>query len=961
MRLEYCSNNSNPAVFEIINIFSMTQFWNYRTFAIALGLNVWNFGLAQEKSWNLGDPLPVDKSIIVGQLENGLKYYVRENKKPEGRVFLRLVVNAGSLQENQSQRGLAHFLEHMAFNGTRRFAKSEIVDFMERAGMRFGSHVNAYTSYNETVYMLQLPTDNPSLLKTGFEILEDWADGLTLDPIEIEKERGVILEEWRSRQGVGERLSERQRPFIYFKSSYADRNPIGSMVVVGNAAKERFEEFYNDWYRPNLMGVIVVGDIDKNDIEQKIIDTFSSLENPENAPERTPTEVPVHEETLFSIETDPELTIASFRMLTKQPVGPDSTAADYRRMITERLFFGMLNRRLDERSREPNPPFIQANAGNIRIAREKEALQQSVVFLGDRYQEGLNALIGETNRAVRDGFINSELERVKADVLRSLENAFEERDKTNSDTYASEYTRAFTVDEPIPGIEMELEMTEAFLADITLAEVNAIGEGFAQKENRVALFSGPEKEGLALPSESELVATIKASNALELEPYEDEFLDLPLLATIPELGEIAKEDYDEKLDTYIWELSNGVNVILKRTDFQNDEILMNSYSPGGHSLVMDDEYLSAIMSTMILGESGVGPFNSIQLDKRLAGVSVNVSPYISDQYEGFSGASSPKDLEAFFKLLYLQATQPRLDEEAYGSLETRLRAMIVNREKSPQSVFQDALEKELYGDHPRHRPLSLELMNEIDPHLALGVYKNRFKDYSDFTFVFVGSLDLEEMKRYVRTYLASLPATGRKESGRYLGDDPLPGKRNVDINFGLEEKTSVRVLFTGEAEWSPENRYILSVVRDLLNIRMRESLREENGGTYGVGVYANLTREPTERYSTGFAFSCDPANADLLINAGIHEILDLQERGFKVKNLEKVQEIHLRGYESGLKENGFWLRSLTSAAKEGRELSEILDFPNQLKEYDPEQILEAARKYFSFDNVVVAKLNPKHN
>lgn len=939
----------------------MTHFRITRIVTITLGLTVGTIGLAQTKSWNLDDPLPVDKSIIVGQLDNGLKYYIRENKKPEGRVFLRLVVNAGSLQENQSQRGLAHFLEHMAFNGTRRFAKSEIVDFMERAGMRFGSHVNAYTSYNETVYMLQLPTDKPSLLSTGFEILEDWAVGLTLDPLEIEKERGVILEEWRSRQGVGERLSERQRPLIYFKSNYADRNPIGSMIVVRNAPRERFEEFYNDWYRPNLMGVIVVGDIDKHEIEQKIIDTFSDLENPENAPERTPTEVPDHDEMLFSIETDPELTIASLRMLIKQPVGPDSSARDYRQMIIERLYFGMLNRRLDERAREPNPPFIQASAGSSRIAREKEALQQTVIFLEDRYQEGLDALIGETNRAIRDGFTEAELERVKSDVLRSLENAYEERDKTDSDTYASEYTRAFTVDEPIPGIEMELEMTQAFLENITLDEVNEVGEGFAQKSNRVVLFSSPEKEGVKLPAESDLMAAIEASNQVVLDPYDDEFLDAPLLSSIPEPGEIVREEYDEKVDTHTWELSNGVKVVLKTTDFQNDEILMNSYSPGGHSLVSDDEYLSAIMATMIVGESGLGPFNSIQLEKRLAGKSINVSPYISDQYEGFSGASSPKDLESFFKLLYLQATQPRLDIDAYRSLETRLRAMIVNREKSPQSVFQDAIEKELYGDHPRHRPLSLELMNEIDPALALAVYKNRFKDFSDFTFVFVGALDLDEMKDYAKTYLASLPTTGRKEKGVFRGDNPLPGKRNVNISFGLEEKTSVRVLFTGEAEWSPENRYLMSVVRDLLNIRMRESLREENGGTYGVGVYANLTREPTERYSTGFAFSCDPANADLLINAGIHEILDLQEKGFKVKNLEKVQEIHLRGYETGLKENGFWLRNLTAAAREGRPFSEILDFPEQVKEYDPGQILEAANKYFSFDNVVVAKLNPKHN
>lgn len=906
-------------------------------------------------------PLPVDPTITTGQLDNGLKYYVRENKKPEGRVFLRLVVNAGSLQEDERQRGLAHFLEHLAFNGTKRFERHAIVDFMEKAGMRFGSHVNAYTSHNETVYMLQLPTDQPELLDTGFEILEDWATAMTLDPLEIEKERGVILEEWRSRQGVGERLSERQLPFIFYKSRYAQRKPIGSMIVVRNAPRERFEEFYQRWYRPNLMGVIVVGDIDRHDIERRIIDIFGKLENPADAPERVPSPVPDHEETLYSIDSDPELTIASFRMLTKRPVPPDQSARDYRQMIVERLYFGMLNRRLDERAREPNPPFIQASVGETRIAREKEALQRTVVFLEDRYQDGMDALMGETNRAVRDGFTENELERVKADVLRSLEGAYEERDKTDSDTYASEYTRAFTVDEPIPGIELELRMTEAFLKDISLAEVNAIGERLKQETSRVALFSGPEKVGWALPSENELIASIEQASSIQLDPYDDQFLDAPLLAEEPSPGEIVSESYDESVDTHTWELSNGAKVIVKATEYQNDEVLMDAFSPGGHSLVLDDEYLSALMSTMILGESGAGPFSSIQLEKRLAGKSISVSPYLNSLYEGFSGSSSPKDLDAFFKLLYVQATQPRLDRAAYSSLETRLKAMIVNRAQSPQSVFQDAIEEELYGNHPRHRPLNLELLEEIDPDLALAIYRSRFRDFSDFTFVFVGAIDVDELKDYAKTYLASLPSTNREEKGVYVGDDPASGERKVTVEFGLEEKTSVRVLFNGEAEWSTENRYLLSVVRDLLNIRMRETLREENGGTYGVGVYTSLIREPKERYSTGFAFSCDPANADLLIAAGLSEILDLQERGVRVKNLEKVQEIHLRSYESNLKSNGFWLRNLSSAAREDRPFQEIIEFPERAKNFDPYQIQEAAKQYFNFENILIAKLNPKHN
>lgn len=937
----------------------MIDFRTSRIVLVFAGLSLLTTGFSQDFS-DLDAPLPVDANMIVGQLDNGLKYYVRENKKPEGRVYLRLAVNAGSLQENDGQRGLAHFLEHLAFNGTRRFPKNAIIDFMERAGMRFGSHVNAYTSHNETVYMLELPTDKPGLLSTGFEILEDWATSMTLHPVEIEKERGVILEEWRSRQGAGERLSEKQIPYIFYKSRYAQRKPIGSMVVVRNAPRERFKEFYKDWYRPELMGVIVVGDIDGKDVEQRIKDVFGKLENDEDATERTPSEVPDHEESLYSIDTDPELTIASFRMLLKRPVGPDQSARDYRQMIVERLYFGMLNRRLDERAREPNPPYIQASAGNSRIAREKEALQQSVVFIEDHYQEGLDALMGETNRAVRDGFTAGELERVKADVLRSLENAFDEIDKTNSNTYADEYTRAFTVDEPIPGIEMELRMTESFLANITIEEVNAIGNGFAQTTSQVGLFSGPEKGGWEIPKEMDLIAAVEQAGRIELDPYDDRFLDAPLLADEPSDGSIVSESYDESVDTHTWELSNGAKVIVKPTDFKNDEVLMDSFSPGGHSLVMDDEYFSAAMSTMILGESGAGEFSSLQLEKRLAGKSINVSPYINGQYEGFRGSYSPRDADSFFRLLHLQATSPRLDKAAFSALESRLKAMIVNRSQSPQSVFQDAIEKELYGDHPRHLPLNMALLENIDSDLALAVFRSRFRDFSDFTFVFVGSIDLEELKAFSKTYLASLPSTHREERGRHLNDDPAKGQNNVTIEFGLEEKTSVRVLFNGEAEWSSGNRYIMSVVRDLLNIRMRETLREENGGTYGVGVYASLSREPTERYSSGFAFSCDPANADMLIAAGIQQIMDLQERGVRVKNLEKVQEIHLRGYQRSLKENSFWLRNLASAASEGRPFQEIVEFPEQVKVFDPYEIQEAAKRYFNFENVVVAKLNPKY-
>ncbi len=919
-------------------------------------------GQLQSQTFNLDPdaPLPVDKNVTVGQLENGLKYYIRENKKPEGRARLRLVVNAGSLQEEDDQRGLAHFVEHMAFNGTANFEKNEMIHFLEGIGMRFGSHLNAYTSFNETVYMIEIPLDDPTVLETSMQILADWAGGITFDPYELEKERGVVEEEWRARQGAGQRLVERQYPFIYYNSKYAERLPIGSMVVVKRAPPQRFIDFYNDWYRPNLMAVIAVGDFQSAFIEDRIREYFQDLENPVDAPERLPTEVPDHEETLVSIETDPELTVSSVRIHIKGGIDPDVTASDYKRHIVERLYYSMINQRLAERTREANPPFINAGVGKTKIAREKQSFTLSVVFFENRYDDGLNALIAEVNRAIRDGFSATELERMKADVLRSLERAYDERDKTNSLAYTNEYTRAFTVDEPIPGIEMELAMTRHFLKEISLDEVNAVGEVFKRKGNRVILFSAPEKEGLIVPSEEELVAAIDSASKIQLAAYDDRVSDAPLLEDLPEPGDIVSETYHESVDTHEWSLSNGIRVIAKKTDFQNDQILMTSFSPGGSSLAMDDEYVSAITATMIVTESGLGDLDAIQLDKKLAGKALGVSPYINDQYEGFNGSTSPKDIELFFQMLWMYARQPRVDDKAIDSMTTRLNAVIANRLKNPNAVFQDEISKAFYGDHLRHRPMSQELMREIDPGLALAIYKNRFNDFSDFTFVFVGAIDLDELKGLTKQYLASLPKTNRVEKGVFRDDKPASGQLVVNVDKGLEEKTSTRVIFTGDAEWSPENQYAMSVVRDLLNIRLRESLREENSGTYGVGVFGSISREPIELFTTGFAFSSDPANTDALIRIAFSEIQDLQETGPRLENMAKVREIHLRGREKSEKTNNFWRQRLAAMARQGRDFSDILGYETMVSAFNAKDAQEAANNYFDFDNVLIARLNPNY-
>lgn len=935
-----------------------------RLFASFLAVALPVSALAQlPPDFDLEGPLPVDPDVKVGELENGLRYYIRKNSRPENRVSLRLVVKAGSLQEEDDQRGLAHFLEHMAFNGTRNFRKHELVDFLESTGVRFGQHLNASTSFDQTIYKLEVPWDDPEVINKAFLILEDWASRISFDPFEIEAERGVIVEEWRSGQGAVQRIRDQQYPLVYYNSRYAKRLPIGSMLVVQNAPVERFVDFYQKWYRPNLMAVIAVGDFDPDEVERQIISRFSGLENPENAPPRLNYEVPDHEETLFSILSDPEITGISTVVYLKMDPASDVSANDYRQLLVERLYFALLNQRLGERIMESRPPYIGASVGATKLGREKRAFAMSASLFQGREEEGLNYLAAEVARASQDGFSESELNRVKADMIRGIERAYEEREKTQSSVFASEYIRAFTVDEPIPGIKLELDMTRAFLADVGVDEVNRVGDGFKQEKSRVILFTAPEGEGYELPSEEDLIGALEAGREMDLGEYVDDVSDAPLLEGVPLPGEIVAEKYHEAVGVHEWTLSNGARVIVKPTDFKNDQVLMSAFSEGGSSLVLDDEFVPALTATMLLGESGIGDFNTIQLEKKLAGKTVRLSPSIGSTSESLSGSSSPQDLDTFFKLLHLQITRPNGKDlaKAFDSVKNRLSEVVANRDKSPGAVFQDAIEKAFYGDHPRHQPLDLLRLEEMDARLSLEIFKDRFQNAGDFTFVFVGTIQVDELREQVKTYIASLPTReGAPERARSLGNKPKSGRLSVDVKKGLEEKTNVRLFFNGDAEWSPENRYALAFVRGLLNIRMREVLREENGGVYGVSVFGSLGRVPEGAYSTGFGFSCDPENAERLVQLGLLEIISLQEEGARPENVQKVKELHLREHERGLKENGFWMRNLVGVASEGRDFSEILEFPERVRSFDPEAAQEAAKRYFDMNDLLIAYLRPEY-
>ena len=905
------------------------------------------------------DPLPIDPASTVKKLPNGLTYYIRANKKPENRAQFHLVINAGSILETERQLGLAHFLEHMAFNGTKNFQKMEIVNFLERAGMKFGADLNAYTSFDETAYRLEVPTDKPDVLKKAIQVLEDWAHNISFDVEEIEKERGVVTEEWRTGRGASGRLRDKQIPVIFHQSLYAERLPIGKTNTIRSVTREDFLEFYSKWYRPDLMAVIAVGDFDAKAIEAMIVEHFSRLKNPPNAPPRPVPAVPDHAGTLFSIETDPELSSTSVQIMCKHPAAADGSAANYRRDLVEGLYAGILNERLSERVQEANPPYLGAGVGKSHMVRVKDLATQVAGVKDGLYAEGLKALLVESRRARRDGFTAAELERVKMMSLRGLESAYEERDKTESSNYAREYSGNFLNKEPIPGIEEELKMTRRFLKEITLAEVNRAGDQWITETNRVIIYTAPEKAGKKAPTKEEILAVIKDAEATEVAAYSDGVSDAPLLAKTPTPGKIVSEQRLEEVDTTEWVLSNGIHVLLKPTTFKNDQVLMTAFSSGGHSLVSDKDYLSAAMAAGILSQSGWGEYDAIQLGKKLAGKIVSVRTSIGELQETISGSASPKDLETWFQLVNLHFTAPRGDEKTFQSYVTRLKAGIENRERNPAAVFGDAMEKALYGDHPRHRPMTLELIKELNREAALRIYRERFANAGDFTFVFVGAFQPAELRPLVQTYLGSLPSFDRKEVGKDVGDDPKRGEVNVEVKKGLEAKSSVQLTFHGDAQWSLNERSTLRAAVNVLSIRLREVLREDKGGVYGVSVSGELSRKPKETFSCTVSFTCSPDNVADLTKAVLDEIKDLQANGPSKDNLEKVRKTLLRGYERGMKEDGFWISNLAFCSENELPFSEILKSPDRAKALTVEKVRDAAKLYFSSNNRLSARLMPE--
>ena len=913
---------------------------------------------AQSKA--LSQPMPVDPKITIGKFSNGLRYYIRANKKPEKRAELRLVIKAGSILEDDDQQGMAHFVEHMAFNGTKNFPKQDLVQFIESLGMRFGADLNAYTSFDETVYMLQVPTDKPETMNKAFQILEDWAQNVTFDPAEIEKERGVVMEEWRIRRGASERMQTKILPIMLKGSRYADRLPIGKPEIIQGGKAERLKKFYTDWYRPDLMAVVAVGDFDKAAIEKLITTHFGSLPAANKPRARTEYDVPDQPGTRYVIATDKEMTATIVEVDNVLPAREEGSVGAYRQKIVDRLFSGLFGSRFSELAQKPDSPIIFAGVGRGGfLSRTKDQASLFGQVKEDAIEPGLETLLVEAERVTRFGFTASELDRQKQNVLLAYERYVVETENTLAASRADEYVRNFLQDETLPSPEDELALHKRFLPEITLDEINKLAREWFPDRNRLVVVRAPEKAGLAVPDETKLAAVMKAASTKELKPYVDSLTAAALLESIPAPGSIAKTIAKEAIGITEWELSNGVRVVLKPTTFKADEVLFRASSPGGTSLAGDKDYIPASTATQVISAGGLAKFNATDLRKLMTGKVASASPFIGELEEGLSGASSRKDLETMFQLIYLRFMQPRADANAFSVQASQARTMLENQSAIPEFSFYEALTTARYQNHPRRRFSTAAMVDEWNLDKSLAFYKDRFADASDFTFVFVGSFDVATIKPLVERYLGSLPSIRRKETWKDVGARTATGVIEKRVEKGIEPKSLNAIVFSGPFEYDQMHRVAIRAMSEVLQMRLLETIREELGGTYSISVNPSYQRIPNPEYSIMISFGCAPERAEDLIKRVFEEIEKLKKEGPAAKQVTDEKEALLRDFETSITLNNYLLNQISARYQSGEDPAGLWNVPEVYKKVDAAMIQQAAKTYLNTKNFVRVTLLPE--
>lgn len=910
---------------------------------------------------NDNSPLPVDTAVTIGKLSNGLTYYIRSNKKPENKVELRLVLNAGSINEDEDQLGLAHMAEHMAFNGTKNFKKNEIVSFLQSIGVGFGSDLNASTSFDETIYILPIPTDKPGNLEKGFQILEDWAHNVTYLDEDIEDERAIILEESRLGKGAGERMFKKILPRLLKGSLYAERLPIGKDSLIRSFKPDVIRRFYKDWYRPDLMAVIVVGDISKSSAEALIKKHFEGLQNPANARPRKYVEVPTYDSDDALIVTDKEAT--SYQAGIEYPARKKEalvTTADYRSNIIKGLFTTMLNKRLQELTQQENPPFLYASASFSGFARGYENFE---IFTssGDKVpQQAITAAVMEVERVKRFGFTEAELDRAKKNLLASYERAYNDRDKTESDNFVEEYIGHFLNQEPIPGIAREFELVQQFLPGITLADVNAIAEPLKQQQNLFSFVMGPDKDKDQLPAADELLQVVAQAEKSDLKPYEEKAIAAELLSKTPKAGKVVSKKVNAALGTTELVLSNGVTVTLKSTDFKNDQILMAASRYGGTSNYGKADKYNAHYALSIVNAMGFGSFSPTDLQKAMAGKAVSATPFINNTSEGINGVSTVKDLESMFQLAYLKLTEPRTDSSLFASFIQKNKAQLALLSANPQAAFIDTAFTYFYKNDPL-APIMVpkpSYFDSIQLSRAQAIYQELLSNVTGMHFVFTGNFKEADIIPLIEKYIAALPASGKKPGYVDQKVRPIAGNQNITVYKGEEQKSLIISLFHGSVPYSEDLNLKASAVTEVLNIRIIEELREKIQGIYGGGIYGELEKAPYPSYQFVLQLPCGPEKVDTLLKAVDAEIKSLVTNGPSKEVLDKVKQQWLETHKVQLKENGAWSSRLLSAKVEGSSMDRFVNFENYVKKLTIQDVQAAAKLLLNNNNRFTAILMP---
>jgi zinc protease len=903
--------------------------------------------------------LPVDAAVLIGRLPNGLTYYIRHNEQPQNRAELYLVNKAGSVLGTDAQQGLAHFTEHMAFNGTRDFPKNELVNYLQKSGVKFGADLNAYTSFDETVYQLPLPTDSAAVFEKGFNILANWAGYVTFDPAEIDKERGVVLEEERLRgKNAQERLSLQTLPVLLNNSRYANRLPIGKEDVLKTFTAATIKSFYADWYRPDLQAVIAVGDFDVKRVEALIKANFSGLRNPTVKKPRPEYNVTATPGTVVKIVTDKEFPYTLAQIVVKHPQTVVRTTTNYMQSVRTSLFNFMLNQRLGELQQKAEPPFLYARTSYGPLIGNQDAFSSVVVSKPDGLQIAVKAVVAETERARKFGFTLTELERAKQQSLVGIQNAFYEKNKTNSANYVREYQLNFLKGEAIPGIDFEYNFYASNISKITLAEMNALAGQFISDQNRVIIVEGSEKDKDKLPDEKTILNWIGTAGN-NITAYVDNVTSKPLMDKAPEGSKVVTEVSDEAIGTTTLTLGNGLKVILKPTEFKNDQILINGYSFGGTSLASDNDYTSATFGSSIVGSSGISEFNQGQLDKMLAGKNVSVTPYISDITQGIRASTSPHDLETALQLIYLYFTKPRKDADIWNGTISQTKALLANRTLDPQSVYQDTLSAVLTNNSIRGGATTIERLNKADLDKAFNFYKDRFSDASGFTFVVVGNFNPILIKPYLETYLGSLPSSNKKETFKNLKMYPAPGQITKTVYKGIDDKASVQMIYSGNYVFNDINNLQMDALEEVLNIKLIERLREQESGIYAPGIRASYAKNPEGRYTITINFTCAAANVDKLIAATLDEIGKIKLTGAQPTDIQKFVAEEARSTQVQMKQNVAWMGYLAGASQNDQNPDEILSHVKNLDQITVQSTRDAANKYLNNNNLAKVILMPE--